>query len=39
MMEEPKKTGIFAKVIILILLALVVYVTGYYIWAAIDFYL
>ncbi|MFA8439701.1 hypothetical protein [Pueribacillus sp. YX66] len=37
--KNQKKQGLFAKIVIIALLILVTYVTGYYVWAAIDFYL
>lgn len=37
--NEGKKQGLFAKVVIIALLILVAYVTVYYVWAAIDYYL
>lgn len=36
---EEKKMGLFARIVIIALVILVVYVTGYYLYAAIDYYL
>lgn len=36
---EEKKMGLFARIVIIALVILVVIVTGYYMYAAIDYYL